>query len=66
MLKRVASQPLSFIPPCLPSLVAEPPAGDGWIHEIKHDGYRTMLLIDRERVRLSPATVMTGPSDISR
>ena len=36
-----------FIQPLAPTLVAEPPEGDAWIHEIKHDGYRTMLVIDR-------------------
>jgi bifunctional non-homologous end joining protein LigD len=28
-----------------------PPQGDGWIHEIKHDGFRTLLRIDRGDVR---------------
>ncbi|HEY7765189.1 MAG TPA: ATP-dependent DNA ligase [Aestuariivirgaceae bacterium] len=35
-----------FIPPQTPVLSAEPPEGDGWIHEIKHDGFRTLLRID--------------------
>jgi ATP-dependent DNA ligase len=30
----------------LPSLAAEPPAGEHWIHEIKFDGYRTVLVVD--------------------
>ena len=30
----------------LPSLTAEPPASDHWLHEIKHDGYRAILLVD--------------------
>ena len=29
----------------LPSLVLEAPAGDDWIHEIKFDGYRTLIAI---------------------
>jgi bifunctional non-homologous end joining protein LigD len=28
--------------PCLPRSAAEPPAGPGWIHEIKHDGFRIL------------------------
>jgi bifunctional non-homologous end joining protein LigD len=28
-----------------------PPAGAGWIHEIKHDGFRTMLLIEHGKAR---------------
>ena len=31
----------------LPSLTVEAPASDHWQHEIKHDGFRTLLLIDR-------------------
>jgi DNA ligase D-like protein (predicted ligase) len=42
---------LGFIKPELPTLVAEPPTGEGWIHEIKHDGYRTLIVIDRGQVR---------------
>jgi DNA ligase D-like protein (predicted ligase) len=30
----------------LPTLSDEPPAGEQWIHEIKHDGYRTQLHLD--------------------
>lgn len=29
-----------FVPPCNPTERKEPPPGDGWLHEIKHDGYR--------------------------
>jgi ATP-dependent DNA ligase len=29
---------LGFVRPLRPTLVAEPPAGDDWLHEIKHDG----------------------------
>lgn len=38
-------RPLSFIPFMLSTLVEEPPAGDDWIHEIKHDGYRTQIVL---------------------
>ena len=42
---------LSFIPPQLPSLTDQPPEGADWIHEVKHEGYRTMLLVERGRLR---------------
>jgi hypothetical protein len=29
----------------LPSLALEPPGGEHWIHEIKFDGYRTVVII---------------------
>jgi ATP-dependent DNA ligase len=48
---RSASLSLAFIKPELPTLVPEPPTGEGWIHEIKHDGYHTLLVIDRGQVR---------------
>jgi bifunctional non-homologous end joining protein LigD len=31
----------------LPSLTDQPPEGPDWLHEVKHDGYRTMLVIER-------------------
>ena len=41
-----------FIEPCLPSPAERPPSGDGWIHEIKHDGFRIMARRDGAGVRL--------------
>jgi bifunctional non-homologous end joining protein LigD len=41
----------AFIEPMLPTLVEEAPEGDGWIHEIKHDGYRSQIVIDAGEVR---------------
>src|SRR5262245_61245438 len=41
-----------FIAPCLPSRAARPPSGPGWLHEIKHDGFRLMACRDGDRVRL--------------
>ncbi len=34
---------LAFLEPMLPTLVAAPPQGDDWIHEIKYESYRTQL-----------------------
>jgi bifunctional non-homologous end joining protein LigD len=42
----------TFIPPALPSTAERPPIGGEWIHEIKHDGYRTMVRRDASGVRL--------------
>jgi bifunctional non-homologous end joining protein LigD len=42
---------LGFIPPQLPSLTEQPPEGADWIHEVKHDGYRTMLVVERGAAR---------------
>jgi bifunctional non-homologous end joining protein LigD len=41
-----------FIDPCIPSRAAKPPAGPGWVHEIKHDGYRLIVRRDGEAVQL--------------
>ena len=38
---------LPFIEPQLPTLVGQPPGGADWFHEVKHDGYRTLLAINR-------------------
>jgi bifunctional non-homologous end joining protein LigD len=40
-----------FVPRLMPTLVSEPPAGAGWLHEIKHDGFRTLISIDGSAVR---------------
>src|SRR5947209_526190 len=40
------------VAPCLPYPSKEPPPGPGWIHEIKHDGFRIMARRDGNRVRL--------------
>lgn len=45
-----------FVEPCLATLVAEPPAGAGWVHEIKFDGYRTEALIEGGKVRFLTRT----------
>ena len=42
--------PAGFIRPCQPTLVAHPPIGPGWLHEIKHDGFRTLARKQGERV----------------
>jgi len=42
---------LGIIEPCLPSPAKAPPSGDGWIHEIKHDGFRIMARRDSAGVR---------------
>jgi bifunctional non-homologous end joining protein LigD len=37
---------------CLPRKAKEPPGGPGWIHEIKHDGFRILARKDGNQVRL--------------
>src|SRR4051812_11102593 len=44
----------AFIAPQIPVLSAEPPTGTGWIHEIKHDGFRTLIGIAGKDVRAFP------------
>jgi bifunctional non-homologous end joining protein LigD len=41
-----------LIEPSLPSLAKVPPTGAGWIHEIKHDGFRLLARRDSAGVRL--------------
>src|SRR5262249_21771500 len=38
---------LQIVTPC-----AEPPAGDRWLHEIKHDGHRLVAIVEDERLKL--------------
>jgi bifunctional non-homologous end joining protein LigD len=36
----------AFVAPCLRSPTDRPPSGGGWVHEIKHDGFRLMVRRD--------------------
>ena len=38
--------------PQLATAASVAPTGSGWIHEIKYDGYRTLVFFDRGKVRL--------------
>jgi len=38
--------------PCLPRPAKQAPTGPGWIHEIKHDGFRILARRDAKGVRL--------------
>jgi ATP dependent DNA ligase-like protein len=49
---RELQRQLKRFEPCLPRAAKQPPAGPGWIHEIKHDGYRIIAERDHGRVRL--------------
>ena len=49
---RVTGPGLGIIEPCLPSPVEAPPVGPGWLHEIKHDGFRIMARRDSAGVQL--------------
>ena len=49
--KRSATLP-KFRPPQLATLVDEVPAGNGWMHEIKFDGYRALIACAGEKVRV--------------
>ena len=43
---------LGIIEPCLPSPAKASPSGPGWLHEIKHDGFRILARRDTAGVRL--------------
>jgi len=38
--------------PCLPRPAKAPPSGPGWLHEIKHDGFRIVAQREVDKVRL--------------
>ncbi|MEZ2148219.1 hypothetical protein AAE026_39020 [Bradyrhizobium sp. DN5] len=37
---------------CLATAGKQVPSGPEWIHEVKHDGYRMLVIRENERVRL--------------
>jgi bifunctional non-homologous end joining protein LigD len=50
--RALGSMPLGFIHPCRPTVAQKPPTGEGWVHEVKHDGYRIQIHAGNGRVRL--------------
>ncbi len=53
MLLRARPRALSgFIKPCLPRPIDTPPTGPGWVHEIKHDGFRIIAVRGGGKVKL--------------
>ncbi len=42
----------AFIEPELAKLKAKPPSGEGWIHEIKFDGYRLQVRLEKGKATL--------------
>ena len=63
VLSRPRILPAGFIEPCIPTVASVPPAGPGWLHEIKHAGYRLMARLEGHRVRLFTRRGMSGPTD---
>jgi len=55
-LMHMTSRPPKWIKPQLTRLVAEAPAGPGWAHEIKYDGYRMHARIDGGKATLLTRT----------
>jgi ATP-dependent DNA ligase len=52
MSSRPHALPAGFIAPCLPINAPQPPSGEQWLHEIKHDGFRIIARKDGKRVKL--------------
>ena len=49
---RPTNAPAAFIQLCRPTVASNHRAGDGWAHELKHDGYRLQVHVRDGRVRL--------------
>ncbi len=43
--RRPGEKPPAFVDPQRATLVDEAPEGEGWLHEIKHDGYRALAAL---------------------
>ena len=48
--------PPAFVAPQLATLAAAAPSGEGWIHEIKFDGYRALAAVGGGRARIYTRT----------
>jgi bifunctional non-homologous end joining protein LigD len=49
---RIKRLPAGFVIPLQPVKASRLPSGPGWVHEIKHDGYRMIVHRDGPTVRL--------------
>jgi len=49
--KRVSNLP-RFVEPQLAQLVEQPSSGAGWVHEVKFDGYRIQLRVEKGKAKL--------------
>jgi bifunctional non-homologous end joining protein LigD len=49
---KIRSLPAGFVVPAQPIKASKPPSGAGWVHEIKHGGYRLIVRRDGATVRL--------------
>jgi hypothetical protein len=55
----------AFIARQLPVLSAEPPTGIGWIHKVKHGGFRTLLRLDRGQAQaFTPCLSVSPPPEL--
>jgi hypothetical protein len=54
--------PAGFIHPARPTLVAYPPTGPGWWHEVKHDGFRILARKQGDRVDDGAAMARSSPT----
>src|SRR5438093_831971 len=50
------SVPPKWVKPQLKRLVDEAPTGDGWLHEVKYDGYRMHARLEGGRIQLLTRT----------
>ena len=50
--RRKRAQPPAFVDPQLATLVDDVPTGNDWLHEIKFDGYRAMISVAEDKVRV--------------
>jgi bifunctional non-homologous end joining protein LigD len=48
---RLGARP-GFIRPCEPAPIDRPPAGPGWLHEVKHEGFRIVACKQGERIQV--------------
>jgi ATP-dependent DNA ligase len=56
----------ALILPCQPALADRPPAGPGWLHEIKFDGYGIIARKDGEQVHLWARTTSDYSNTFTR
>ena len=54
-----------FIEPCHPTLRPQAPAGRGWLHEIKHDGYRAQVHVHADGLHIYSRNALDWTKELS-
>jgi ATP-dependent DNA ligase len=57
-------KPPAFVTPMAAQVVKRLPEGDEWVYELKFDGYRALIIKDKDESSFDPGRTRTSPGCI--